>query len=133
MFFEREKKIKVEKTDKYYEVKVSFIDEYHNIELITKSDFDLNILNSKAILNNVPYKDCYGINLILEKAKDIKIESGFTKKISEIVGGRNGCTHLIDMFQETGRALVQANLKSIYQEGGSNKLSEALKDTCTAY
>lgn len=133
MFFEREKKIIVDKKLDYYLAKVSFVDEYHNIELITKSDFDLNIIEVKAKLEKIPYDACFDINVMLEKIKDIKIESGFTKIIRDIVGGKSGCTHLIDMLQETARALVQANLKSIYQEGGTKKLSETLKGNCVAY
>ncbi len=133
IFFKRQKSIEVYKNENLYIAKVKFEDVYHNFELICKASFELEILDSEIILLKKPYNVCDNIFKFVERVHNVRIEKGFMKKIAGLVGGREGCTHLVDMFQEIARGLVQSKIEDIKNEKGLEGVKEFLKGECIAY
>ncbi|BDU50195.1 DUF2889 domain-containing protein [Haliovirga abyssi] len=133
MYFMREKIIKVEKTNNNYIATLEFKDDSHHFLLMVKSDLNLKIEESEIDIIKSPYTICNNIKDLVKKVKNIKVEKGFTKAVIKLVGGREGCTHLIDMFTEIGRGLVQADLKRTYEIKGKEGLNKELEKSCLAY
>lgn len=134
MYFSREKSIKVYKNNNNeFTAFVTFIDEYHDFEMIIETTNDLIVKNSEVKQKKMPYETCKAIFELVKKMNGIKIESGLTKKTNDLIGKNMGCVHMVDMFLEAARGLVQAKLKYVEETYGIDEFYKQLEGSCISY
>ena len=89
----------------------------HNMWLRLTIDLDMKIHAAEAATDAGPYARCGAITPNFTALKGVTIGSGWRRKTREILGGINGCTHLVELlgplgttaFQATGRARERHN------------------------
>jgi hypothetical protein len=77
-----------------------------DVKLLIKSD-PLMIEDAQAQMIHVPLTDCSATLDTIEQLKGLEVKSGFSKKISSIMGGKKGCTHLCNLIIAMGQEIVQ--------------------------
>lgn len=77
-----------------------------DVKLLIKPD-PLMIEDAQAQMIHVPLTDCSTTLDTIEQLKGLEIKSGFSKKISAIMGGKKGCTHLCNLIIAMGQEIVQ--------------------------
>lgn len=117
---------------------VKMLDSQHRIKVTIIADKnDLKILDIKARMTKVPYKMCLKTAPKITNLKGIKIQEGFYSKVKEIIGGPEGCIHLIDLIMDTARGIFQTSLKAKTQglkiEEQREVLMERFKNSCLGY
>ncbi|MCD4721588.1 MAG: DUF2889 domain-containing protein [Desulfobacula sp.] len=76
-----------------------------DVKLLIKSD-PLMIEDAEVEMIHVPMSECSTTLDTIEKLKGLKIKSGFSKKIRDIMGGKRGCTHLCQLIIVMGQEIV---------------------------
>lgn len=134
--FNRVKTCTVEQpADGIFEVKSTFIDSFHEINLTIQVDYKLmEIISASACMVRVPHPDCRVAESQAGNLAGIKIAHGARKAILGAVGHAHGCTHIADLALDAVKAAIQANFKiqarELSQEERTAKLYEQLAGTC---
>jgi hypothetical protein len=68
---------------------------------------NLSIEDVDVEMISVPRETCREAIDCLAQIKGLTISKGFTLKIKKIAGGVNGCTHLVELLQSMGPAVIQ--------------------------
>ena len=128
-------------------LEATFLDPYHLIRLnIHIQPESKTIIDAKSEFANHPHTAC---SFVAEKAKQmigLKIERGIARKVSEKIGGSEGCIHLRELALETlnfaatsligydeGFGLMSRDF-NILDEAKKYSLSKhLLKNTCYIY
>lgn len=137
--FERTKTIRANLiSNNKIKAETEMLDGQHRIKLTIVADKnDLKILDIKARMTKIPYKICIKTVPKIKKLKGVKIQDGFYNKVKEIIGGPEGCMHLIDLIMDTARGVFQSSLKMETQglkiEEQREVLIERLKNSCLGY
>lgn len=137
--FERVKTIKAKVVGKNsIKAKTEMLDSQHRIKVIIIADKKgLKILDIKARMVKIPYKICLKTAPKITKLKGVRIQEGFYSKVKEVIGGPEGCTHLIDLIMDTARGIFQISLKIDTQGLKPVKqreiLMERLRASCLGY
>jgi hypothetical protein len=61
-------------------------------------DHRLTILEIEAVTDHAPFRVCPEITPNFQRLKGLRIGSGFNSKVKELVGGTEGCTHLVELM-----------------------------------
>ena len=114
------------------------VDDQHIIKVtIIANKDDLKILDIKARMINVPYEICLKTAPKIKRLKGAKIQDGFYSKVKEVIGGPEGCMHLVDLVMDTARGVFQASLKietrGLKIEEQREVLMKRLKNSCLGY
>ncbi len=70
----------------------------HKMSLRLTIDYDLNILDVEAAMDYTPFRYCPEIADSFRKLIGHRIAPGFTRLTRELLGGTQGCTHLLEML-----------------------------------
>jgi len=94
--------------------KASILDLNHNMHVILTVDVESKtIIDSYAQMVKCPFKICRVTLVNMKRLIGLKIERGINKRISRIVGGSHGCTHLyelsIDAVRLTSNVMLGLN------------------------
>jgi len=81
---------------------------------------DFTIFKADAEMVHIPRNLCPDILPVVQKLVGMKIISGFTQKVKDVIGGINGCAHLTSLFQTLGPAAVQGYFAA-YGSGGKER------------
>jgi hypothetical protein len=83
--------------------------EIHQMQLELRVVFPgLEITSAKVLFETHPHPKCPIIAADYEKLVGLSIARGFTRKIRDLFGGPNGCTHTNALLQALAPAVVQA-------------------------
>jgi hypothetical protein len=77
-----------------------------DVKLMVSSN-PLMIEDAQAQMLHVPMDECQNTLDTIEQLKGIKIQSGFSKSIRNIMGGNKGCTHLCQLIIVMAQEIVQ--------------------------
>ena len=80
----------------------------HDMWLRLTIDLDMRIHDVDAATDAGPYAQCGAITPNFKALKGVTIGAGWRRKISEILGGIKGCTHLVEMLGPLGTTAFQA-------------------------
>ncbi|MCY1416645.1 hypothetical protein D9M71_321610 [compost metagenome] len=80
---------------------------FHKMRVVMTVDWDFVIRNITASTELAPTPFCSEITAAYEGLKGLKIGPGFKKKVSQIVGGVEGCTHLTELLGPMATTLYQ--------------------------
>ncbi len=70
----------------------------HQMWLRLTVNDDLVIREVEAVTDHSPFPICSGITGNFAKLKGLSIKPGFNAKVRELLGGVEGCTHLVEML-----------------------------------
>jgi hypothetical protein len=61
----------------------------------------------EAVTDSSPYRLCPAITPNFQRLVGLRIGPGFTRKVKELVGGVEGCTHLVELMGPLGTTAFQ--------------------------
>jgi len=67
---------------------------------------DLEIIEASAQMNKLPRNICKIPLQRIAELKGLKVERGFRHRVRSIIGGKNGCIHLLDLIHELAQGIV---------------------------
>jgi hypothetical protein len=81
----------------------------HDMELtVTVRIADLTITESSAVMRTFPHTECPGIVQAFAGLAGLQVARGYTRRVQELFGGPNGCTHLEHLARSLGPVVIQA-------------------------
>ena len=83
---------------------------------------DLTIYQVEAQMDQIPREPCPEALPGIQKLVGLKIFSGFTMKVKQLIGGARGCSHLANLFLTLGPAAVQGYFAAYGRKPGSRTL-----------
>ena len=112
----------------------------HHMRIKLVLDENMNILDAEAKTENSPYSICKKANSNFEKIIGLQIKSGWKRKVTKLIGGTNGCTHITELLSSVATAAFQTiyPYKSKQKKANENdiNISEVkplLLGTCHAF
>lgn len=84
---------------------------------------DLTITAAEAEMKQFPRDLCPEILPGLQKLVGLRIITGYTQKVKELIGGVQGCSHLTNLFLTMGPAAVQGYWAAYGREPGARSLN----------
>jgi hypothetical protein len=79
----------------------------HEMWLRLTVDVDLNIVAVEAKTVWGPYTMCGDITPNFQRLKGLAIKPGFSQKVRELLGGTQGCTHLVELLSPIATTAFQ--------------------------
>jgi len=74
----------------------------HDMWLRLTLDKDINITGVNAAMDGTPYAICPGVTAAFQKLKGERIGRGWNRRIRELLGGAEGCIHMVDLLRPVG-------------------------------
>lgn len=136
--FSREMKINVKEAGDLIQVNSYLNDTHHEIKInIVVQPVTMEIKDISAKMLRIPYAVCPESLKNLELLKGLKIKPGINRKVIELMGGSDGCVHVVNLIRESFTGAVQGDMR-LSVEGLSGtaitkKLAETLAGTCIGY
>lgn len=84
---------------------------------------DLTIAGVEAEMPQIPREGCREVLADMKKLVGLRIISGYTQKVKDLVGGAKGCSHLTHLFISLGPAAVQGYWAAYGRKPGARSLS----------
>jgi len=78
---------------------------------------ELTILAVAASVDAAPYPSCPHIVPNLERLVGLKVAGGFRQRLRELVGGTQGCTHVVTLLEAMANNAVQTSASSVRERG----------------
>ncbi|HZP93528.1 MAG TPA: DUF2889 domain-containing protein [Burkholderiales bacterium] len=107
----------------------------HEMWLRLTLDLDMNVVEVEAHTVHGPYAICGDIVPNFQCLKGLTIQGGWTQKTRELLGGTQGCTHLVELLgpiATTAFQTVYAARQKRDRDAGIKK-PPALLDSCHAW
>jgi hypothetical protein len=70
----------------------------HEMWLRLTLDDDYTVVDAEAVSDHTPLNICSAITPEYKKLKGLRVGPGWNRKVKEILGGRQGCTHLTELL-----------------------------------
>lgn len=93
------------------------------VEAIVSMD-NFEIIGVEGVVINGLFPTCCEIIPKLQEVKGVAIRPGYSKKIIDIVGGKEGCTHMVELLTEIGRCVYQTYNNYIIRQKGIKRILE---------
>jgi hypothetical protein len=84
---------------------------------------DLTITAAEAEMKQVPRNSCPEILPGLQHLVGLRIITGYTQKVKELIGGVSGCSHLTNLILTMGPAAVQGYWAAYGRKPGARSLT----------
>jgi hypothetical protein len=124
-----------------HEVKAG--DPVHDMWLRLTVDDTLAIQAIEAVTDSSPFRICPDITPNFQRLIGLRLDSGYRRRAAELVGGAQGCTHLVELlgpmattaFQTIAPILHRERAERAKAEGKTENAAERprLLDTCYAF
>ncbi len=104
----------------------------HGMRLRLTVDLDLVIRQVEAVSDDVPNPVCRDVTPNFQRLVGLRMTPGFTRAVKERVGGREGCTHLVELVGAVATAAYQTVFYEREQRERANPARERphIIDTC---
>jgi len=79
----------------------------HGMTLRLTVDLDLEIRAVEAVSDHVPNPVCRDVTPNFQRLVGLRMTPGFTRAVRERLGGREGCTHLVELVGAVATAAYQ--------------------------
>ena len=84
-----------------------FVDDYHDFRCVIIFGLpQLEIIGARVETNKLPKRGCRAPFDRFNGLRGLKVERGFRQKVKKIIGGDEGCIHLVDLIHEMGQGIV---------------------------
>lgn len=110
----------------------------HEMWLRVTIDVGMTILAIEAVTDNAPFAVCPAITPNFQRLKGLRIGPGFNAKIRALLGGQQGCTHLVELMGPIATTAYQTMFSERRrsertEEPGAPRRRPPILDTCHAY
>ncbi|MGH7090390.1 MAG: DUF2889 domain-containing protein [Stellaceae bacterium] len=108
----------------------------HQMWLRLTVDDELAIRDVEAVTDHSPFPICGGITGNFAKLKGLSIRPGFNAKVRELLGGVEGCTHLVEMLGPVATTAFQTiypyreRLRRLSGQAAASPRRVSLLNTC---
>lgn len=136
--FSREMKISVGEEGELIQVKSYLNDTHHEIKITFHvQPVSMEIKDISVEMLRVPYEVCHKAIINVEKLRGLKIKQGINRQVIELIGGSQGCVHVVDLLRESFTGAVQGDMRlrveGLEGEKITKKLAETLAGSCIGY
>lgn len=84
----------------------TFCDSFHELEiLLTLDRTNMQVLNAGGCFLRAPNEICFETSVMITGLKGVSLSEPCKKTIAGIVGGTDGCSHLVDLVYGAAKAL----------------------------
>ncbi len=84
----------------------------HDMRLRLAVDESMTLTESVASMDYFPWRMCPSIAPAFAKLKGLVMKPGFTKKVSDLIGGVQGCTHLGSLVAPVATTMMQTMIRA---------------------
>jgi hypothetical protein len=107
----------------------------HDMWLRITVDMDLVIHDAIAVMDHTPFSTCSEITNAYQKLIGLQIKGGFTKQVKDLLGGTQGCTHLVELLGPIATTAFQTTHqeRKKTQDWGPNASVPTIMDTCHSW
>ncbi len=108
--FERNKAVKVNQLEgNILEVTAHMKDNFHEIKTVIEFDnTSKTVIDARAEMITVPFDLCLEVCARMKGLAGLRLQKGVGRSVQEIIGKKQGCSHLFDLTMDSMKALVQA-------------------------
>lgn len=103
----------------------------HEMWVRVTLDDDLVIQDIEVRTDHAPFTICPDITPVFDELKGIGMSRGFLREVRQRFSGRNGCTHIVELFAPMATAAFQTIVPLLRRERGANQ-RPGIIDTCHA-
>ncbi len=96
------------------------------IEVVVNKE-NFQIVKIENVLVDGLFFDCQRVLPKLDQLCGLTITQGYNKKIKEIAGGSDGCTHIVELLTEVGRCVYQAHHGRLIVKEGMDACVESYR------
>lgn len=109
----------------------------HDMWLRLTIDRELLVHEAEAWMDTGAHFLCNDVSPAFAALAGLKIGAGWNRAVRERLGGRGGCTHLVEMTGQMATTAMQAlwaeDEKEAMQDGEAYELPSSMIDSCYAY
>jgi hypothetical protein len=108
----------------------------HEMWLRLTLDQEFVVRAAEAVTDQGPYKICPSANPNFERLVGIKIGPGYRRKVQEMLGGVQGCTHLVELLGPMATTAFQTMWPVLARRRKNEEKAKgrpAMLNTCVAY
>lgn len=108
LLFQKDKSIRLEQEDNIIKIHVYFKDYFHEMKsTVTINSDNMKILSAEAQMLASPWDLCYEVVTKMEKLVGMTIQKGIKEQVRKLLGGAQGCVHLVELTLDTITTIVQ--------------------------
>ncbi len=116
LFFRRQKEVRITRlADDRYRLDGEMRDDFHHVRAsLTIEHPSMAVVEARGEMvkgTNPPF--CAGAAQVLADLVGERIHRGFTKVVTDKVGNRHGCPHLMEVVTDIGRAAFQIHMLNL--------------------
>ena len=89
---------------------------HHMVIRVLIRDNPLRIVEAEAEMVKVPMAECRETLDVMEKVPGMEIRAGFSSRVRQLLGGRNGCSHLSHLLMVMAQEIVHGWLTHARRE-----------------
>lgn len=104
--FNRSKTITIQRQLLDFIITASFIDSFHHVHLEIRLDQFGQVQTASGNFINAPHKNCHENTEHLSKIIGLNLPALSKREIAALVGGPDGCTHLLELIGDAASALA---------------------------
>ena len=105
----------------------------HEMHVRVTIDDDFMIHQVEAVIDFAPFPMCGDIVFAFSSLKGLGLGAGFMREVRNRFGGRQGCTHLVDLLGGIATTAFQTIYPLRPAAGGQSDAKPALIDSCHAF
>ena len=108
----------------------------HGMSLRMTVDSSLTITDVVAVTDHAPFKVCGSITPNFRKLIGLRLLRGFTKAVRDLVGGVQGCVHIVDLIGHAATVTYQTMGRKRREDAvhaKDIKVKPSLLNTCHAW
>lgn len=95
----------------------------HEMWIRLTVDAELTVMDIQATTDHAPYPNCPNFPDRFGKLVGARIEPGWTAKVRMLLGGKWGCTHLVELLGPVATTAVQTVYAWRAEEAKSNNMT----------
>ncbi|MBW7850359.1 MAG: DUF2889 domain-containing protein [Rhodospirillales bacterium] len=120
--------------DNLYRGKIAAGAPLHEMWIRLTIDEDFLVREVEVVTDAAPFVSCSDITGAFAALKGLRIGGGFNRKVREMFGGKNGCTHLVDLLGPMATTAYQTLYPIRERKASTSTSRERPKviDTCHA-
>ncbi len=83
-------------------------DKVHDMFIRMTVDNHMEVVDVEVSMDKFPFTICNEVEPNFQRLKGLKVGPGWTKALRERVGGKHGCTHVVELFGTMATVCFQA-------------------------
>lgn len=104
----------------------------HEMWLRLTLDTQLKIQDAEASTDHAPFAICPSVTPAYKRLKGLQIGPGWTKKVKELLGNTEGCTHHTELLGPMATTAFQALYEELKKKEEQSDQPPAILNTCHA-